>query len=106
MPPQAAGAPRGLHAFPTRLAADLTSLLEAAVIWFAFPASASLSPACESLISLSHRDTSTQVAKLSEISDSQAGLRSEEHTSELQSHHAIVCRLLLENKNDRRTCTN
>src|SRR5471032_3678875 len=27
-----------------------------------------------------------------------AGLRSEEHTSELQSHHDIVCRLLLEKK--------
>src|SRR5437773_4681883 len=25
-----------------------------------------------------------------------AGLRSEEHTSELQSHHDLVCRLLLE----------
>src|SRR3970282_2779462 len=25
--------------------------------------------------------------------------RSEEHTSELQSHHDLVCRLLLENKN-------
>src|SRR5437773_6214413 len=27
------------------------------------------------------------------------GLRSEEHTSELQSHHELVCRLLLEKKN-------
>ena len=26
------------------------------------------------------------------------GVRSEEHTSELQSHHDIVCRLLLEKK--------
>jgi len=26
-------------------------------------------------------------------------LRSEEHTSELQSHHDLVCRLLLEKKN-------
>src|SRR5437773_6452116 len=29
--------------------------------------------------------------------------RSEEHTSELQSHHDLVCRLLLEKKNIRRT---
>src|SRR5260221_6639748 len=29
-------------------------------------------------------------------------LRSEEHTSELQSHSDIVCRLLLEKKNNRR----
>src|SRR5437773_3239056 len=28
-----------------------------------------------------------------------AGIRSEEHTSELQSHHDLVCRLLLEKKN-------
>src|SRR5437773_7121865 len=30
-----------------------------------------------------------------------AGARSEEHTSELQSHHDLVCRLLLEKKNGR-----
>src|SRR5437773_9656162 len=29
-----------------------------------------------------------------------AALRSEEHTSELQSHHDLVCRLLLEKKKD------
>src|SRR5437773_5743197 len=29
-----------------------------------------------------------------------ASLRSEEHTSELQSHHEIVCRLLLEKKKE------
>src|SRR5260221_5043281 len=28
------------------------------------------------------------------------GIRSEEHTSELQSHSDLVCRLLLETKND------
>src|SRR4051795_13633162 len=32
-------------------------------------------------------------------------LRSEEHTSELQSHSHLVCRLLLEKKEDRRTPT-
>src|SRR5437667_6893252 len=30
----------------------------------------------------------------------QKGRRSEEHTSELQSHHDLVCRLLLEKKNN------
>src|SRR5437773_5044937 len=30
--------------------------------------------------------------------DVHAGARSEEHTSELQSHHDLVCRLLLEKK--------
>src|SRR5437773_6719399 len=33
---------------------------------------------------------------------SQGGARSEEHTSELQSHHDLVCRLLLEKKKKRR----
>src|SRR5437667_2158140 len=32
-------------------------------------------------------------------------LRSEEHTSELQSHHDLVCRLLLEKKNNSTTTT-
>src|SRR5471032_380907 len=32
---------------------------------------------------------------------SSTGTRSEEHTSELQSHHDIVCRLLLEKKTAR-----
>src|SRR5437773_4181276 len=34
-----------------------------------------------------------------------ASARSEEHTSELQSHHDLVCRLLLEKKNILK-CTN
>ena len=33
-----------------------------------------------------------------EIPDEDAEKRSEEHTSELQSHHELVCRLLLEKK--------
>src|SRR5437773_5098446 len=33
-----------------------------------------------------------------------AKLRSEEHTSELQSHHDLVCRLLLEKKKKKETC--
>src|SRR5436190_4483727 len=31
--------------------------------------------------------------------DAEVGVRSEEHTSELQSHSDLVCRLLLEKKN-------
>src|SRR5437667_7273944 len=33
----------------------------------------------------------------------QGRLRSEEHTSELQSHHDLVCRLLLEKKKKKKT---
>src|SRR5690606_41003654 len=32
------------------------------------------------------------------------GFRSEEHTSELQSRENLVCRLLLEKKNDKTAC--
>src|SRR5688572_30921244 len=35
---------------------------------------------------------------LSDMAASQSGLRSEEHTSELQSQSNLVCRLLLEKK--------
>src|SRR6266540_5308249 len=38
-------------------------------------------------------------AALSHTACTSASVRSEEHTSELQSHHDIVCRLLLANKN-------
>src|SRR5277367_7010527 len=34
------------------------------------------------------------------------GARSEEHTSELQSHHDLVCRLLLEKKKHRKRANN
>src|SRR5437773_9601092 len=38
-------------------------------------------------------------SRIAETSDGRSdGMRSEEHTSELQSHHDLVCRLLLEKK--------
>src|SRR5687768_18120158 len=40
------------------------------------------------------------------IFDAKAELRSEEHTSELQSRLHLVCRLLLEKKKKRSTCVN
>src|SRR5437667_1387217 len=36
----------------------------------------------------------------------QRSARSEEHTSELQSHHDLVCRLLLEKKKKKKRLTN
>src|SRR5438034_7043492 len=38
-------------------------------------------------------------AELGEMVEARLHLRSEEHTSELQSHSDLVCRLLLEKKN-------
>src|SRR5467141_447544 len=43
---------------------------------------------------------SCQVSLIFDNSDRQIPLRSEEHTSELQSHLNLVCRLLLEKKNN------
>src|SRR5437773_7765659 len=65
--------PRLLHSFPTRRSSDLT---------FRY---ALRTPVKISIHRLRMRNSR----------------RSEEHTSELQSHHDLVCRLLLEKKNKR-----
>src|SRR5437667_829728 len=68
------GARRDLHSFPTRRSSDLGITFEAP------------SPAAgQARLSFARRSCETQP-------------RSEEHTSELQSHHDLVCRLLLEKK--------
>src|SRR5437773_9586797 len=43
--------------------------------------------------------TTRYPARANRVSTDPATSRSEEHTSELQSHHDLVCRLLLEKKN-------
>src|SRR5437868_15445077 len=72
------GAHRPLHSFPTRRSSDL-DLLSATV------------------------DAEAHSAELAErlnrtLSPSESAVRSEEHTSELQSRFDLVCRLLLEKK--------
>src|SRR5260370_6055516 len=49
---------------------------------------------------LSYRTEMVQVPRIGNVNDSQCnqGMRSEEHTSELQLHLNLVCRLLLEKK--------
>src|SRR5437016_11001828 len=47
----------------------------------------------------SHRPTATAITVLLALGLLAQGLRSEEHTSELQSLTNLVCRLLLEKKN-------
>src|SRR5258707_8832219 len=61
----------------------------------------SLSSVCRTLSSRSCSSSATRAEPVS-IPD---GLRSEEHTSELQSRQYLVCRLLLEKKNPSRTLT-
>src|SRR5438445_4013396 len=50
------------------------------------------------------RSTALASAKPSPFWAGQSGSRSEEHTSELQSRQYLVCRLLLEKKNDVNWC--
>src|SRR5207248_11448929 len=74
---------RALHSFPTRRSSDLAgTLLRAGLGEDELGAALELEPKCRGLRSL---------------------LRSEEHTSELQSPYEIVCRLLLEKKNTARS---
>src|SRR5438034_9764806 len=74
---------RDLHSFPTRRSSDLV---------LATPMSGFFKSASE-------KPTALSIAR---AGDAQScglfGCRSEEHTSELQSHSDLVCRLLLEKK--------
>src|SRR5437667_2354627 len=75
---------RYLHSFPTRRSSDLTSR----------PSSTFFNRSC--VIGRGVCTFSISNAMALEIEKVQT--RSEEHTSELQSHHDLVCRLLLEKK--------
>src|SRR5205823_11694116 len=77
------------HSFPTRRSSDLSSKkIARAAIW-----------PSERSRRRSVRNVSSQPANV----PSRATARSEEHTSELQSLAYLVCRLLLEKKNQRET---
>src|SRR5437773_8000405 len=71
---------RDLHSFPTRRSSDLTAIK-----------GVGLGDQC-ALITDGRFSGGTAGASIGHVS------RSEEHTSELQSHHDLVCRLLLEKK--------
>src|SRR5437773_9689948 len=57
------------------------------------------------LIDLPHHAGAARVAATQKALDAGAPARSEEHTSELQSHHDLVCRLLLEKKKQNKKST-
>src|SRR5438034_6581522 len=83
------GAHQDLHSFPTRRSSDLTH---------------------DAALGVSGDDAAHgQAVALMDVGHGERGLddpgqrravRSEEHTSELQSHSDLVCRLLLEKKKD------
>src|SRR5699024_12873817 len=80
---------RQLHSFPTRRSSDLINTLQVA--------SVSLKKDCNLLNLNSKR---SKIAKTTSKIMFPQQMRSEEHTSELQSRFDLVCRLLLEKKNN------
>src|SRR5437773_6910441 len=71
---------RGIHSFPTRRSSDLGSVEDT---------TERPSPDSTAPVRSIHSPNRSCWKRMS---------RSEEHTSELQSHHDLVCRLLLEKK--------
>src|SRR5690606_40388399 len=83
------GAHRDLHSFPTRRSSDLTAACgrrSSASSSSSMPSSRATPPACGRSCPMAGG----------------VALRSEEHTSELQSRENLVCRLLLEKKKKHR----
>src|SRR5438105_8719913 len=80
---------RDLHSFPTRRSSDLVLGDED----FAHPAARQ---ALDEQVAAEHLGKARIVP--TERSAQRTGIRSEEHTSELQSRVDLVCRLLLEKK--------
>src|SRR5690606_40266847 len=92
------GAPRDRHSFPTRRSSDLTA--EAKALW----------TLAVDLLEVGVRLNRIVTRLPEEVGASSYGrvpvderlyVRSEEHTSELQSRENLVCRLLLEKKKSR-----
>src|SRR5690242_9625733 len=81
---------RDLHSFPTRRSSDLRTLHDAEAQPLFEKAKKYFSPLDFAEVAERYLATSYGAAAL---------WRSEEHTSELQSHVKLVCRLLLEKKN-------
>src|SRR5699024_12802021 len=95
-----------LHSFPTRRSSDLgtgklmiaTSKLAASVIAPVVPEATYM---LDGLERISHGEIPSKIAAIGIGPGivNEALVRSEEHTSELQSRFDLVCRLLLEKKN-------
>src|SRR5438034_4978385 len=89
-------APQYLRSFPTRRSSDLVSGKQNA----SYPRR---SASVASAMSTSRRFSSGMSdTPMRERLTGPSLYRSEEHTSELQSHSDLVCRLLLEKKKDKR----
>src|SRR5207302_2358856 len=91
-----------LHSFPTRRSSDLSISLQISTpLPSAKPSAFTAHRPPSEVTNLRAADGSSKVPARA------VGMRSEEHTSELQSRENLVCRLLLEKKkkkNKTRTC--
>src|SRR5438270_2151915 len=92
-----------LHSFPTRRSSDLTGFvwfvnrfLRAKSLNLKYPTSLFTTPSCSRRMIL-RSETMLKVSRTFIVS---LVVRSEEHTSELQSQSNLVCRLLLEKKKE------
>src|SRR5690606_40092102 len=99
------GAPRDLHSFPTRRSSDLTLWLTTGLDHFVAFDVHSGRLTCEAGVLLRDiqqlavpRGWMLPVTPGTQMITVGGAIRSEEHTSELQSREKLVCRLLLEKK--------
>src|SRR5439155_25743696 len=89
-----------LHSFPTRRSSDLNATATPPACDLRSGGGAPMSPPFRGSWRLSYSTTPLKKAPVARPAGfHQVAVRSEEHTSELQSRGHLVCRLLLEKKN-------
>src|SRR5439155_3655350 len=86
---------RHLHSFPTRRSSDLPAQVVVERVDGIFR---TVEPVAAPLREIAGGDEGKVAVAIADVRDADALLRSEEHTSELQSRGQLVCRLLLEKK--------
>src|SRR5690606_41610884 len=96
-------APRPLHSFPTRRSSDLFTTTNSTSKPSDCPRNMTMKPpstmvTCRTTTRLYGRAMTCRAVILRYSPDARKFVRSEEHTSELQSRENLVCRLLLEKK--------
>src|SRR5690606_41316328 len=97
------GASRQPHAFPTRRSSDLFNL--EALLRFVAREPERIAELHDALARYEQATSEFSGEAGKAFDDLRQSLRSEEHTSELQSRENLVCRLLLEKKKHRRNNT-
>src|SRR5437773_9274314 len=85
-----------LHSFPTRRSSDLS--LKRIAIWDDSSAAGQAKQSTAGDEERSGGFNASASLYVARLAVRRSNYRSEEHTSELQSHHDLVCRLLLEKK--------